>query len=227
MKFNFLLLFTCLFLGAYSAKSQSLADCDNLSLSIDTVYLFPEMDTVVTGDLYYNDTTFTVYPTLLLLIPENPYISSPDLMVLSSLDSGSVQWFELNVTFNNTDFPNNTIIPTLFHIYDSDWVGDSIVTCYLPLTLILQNEMESIGQHTNNAAINVYPNPADQFIQVTLNNASLINTPLQIINAMGQSVTNMTANSTNFSIDVSNYAEGIYFIVTKNSQYTITDFIVK
>ncbi|MBK8343669.1 MAG: hypothetical protein IPL12_10375 [Bacteroidetes bacterium] len=54
---------------------QSLADCNNLSLNIDTVLSFSGYDTIVKGDLYYNDTTFTVYPTLLVLLPENLALS--------------------------------------------------------------------------------------------------------------------------------------------------------
>lgn len=220
MKFNHLLFSFLLITTFKFSQAQSLADCNNLSLSIDTVYLFPGADSVITGDLYYNDTTFTVYPTLLVLLPENPYIQSNDLMVLSSLDSGSVQWFELDVTFINTDFPNNTIIPALFHIYDSDWVGDSIVTCYIPLTLVLQNETESIpALQLNN--IQVYPNPANNNIKIKIDAVNYQN--IQILNYSGQLIETLPAQP-ELNVNLSSYASGIYYIKFENSGI-LTSFV--
>lgn len=215
MKLNRLLLTILLISSLKFIHAQSLADCNNLSLNIDTVYLFPGMDTIVTGDLYYNDTTFTVYPTLLVLLPENPYIESNDLMVLSSLDSGSVQWFELEITFINTDFPNNTVIPALFHIYDSDWVGDSIVTCYIPLTLVLQNETEVINANLKNNVMQVYPNPATENLHICMD-PEFINQKIQIMNYSGQILTTLSGQP-DLNISLTSYPSGIYYVRLENS----------
>ena len=222
MKFNRLLLTFLLISSLKFIHAQSLADCNNLSLNIDTVYLFPGMDSIITGDLYYNDTTFTVYPTLLVLLPENPYIESNDIMVLSSLDSGSVQWFELEITFINTDFPNNTVIPALFHIYDSDWVGDSIVTCYIPLTLVLQNETESISAFQLNN-IQVYPNPASNNINIKTDIDAVNLQNIQILNYSGQLIETLPAQS-ELNLNLTSYASGIYYIKFENSSI-LTSFL--
>ncbi len=222
MKLNYFLLTILLFANTKFVNSQSLADCNNMYLDIDTVYLFPGEDTLITGNIFYNDTTITIYPFITTIIPENPYIESTDLMVLSFLDSGFVQFFDFDVDFISTDFPNNTIIQAVFHIYDADLPGDSIVTCYLPFTLILPNKSETINSSPVNNIMQVYPNPVKENLHISLKQ-EFTNQQIQILNYSGQLIETLPAQS-ELNLNLTSYASGIYYIKFENSGI-LTSFV--
>jgi len=144
-------------------KSQVLVNCANLSLSADTFYLSHVQYTTVVGDLHYLDTNWAVYPVLRLILEDTSIITSPNIMVLSMLayPIDSLEQFNFPIHFKTTNYPSNTVVNALFHVYDSDMPGDSIVTCYFPIRLILQNPLSIKESITGSSGIKVYPNPAN------------------------------------------------------------------
>src|SRR5688572_29329192 len=116
-------------------RAQVLVDCANLHLSTDTFYLSHVQYTTVVGDLHYLDTNWAVYPVLRLILEDTSIITSPNIMVLSLLayPFDSLEQFNFPIHFKTTNYPSNTVVKGLFHVYDSDTPGDSIVTCYFPI----------------------------------------------------------------------------------------------
>ncbi len=222
MKLVKLLLFVLVLSCSTKVFTQSQANCDNIYLSMDTIFLIPDFQTEVTGDLFYNDTIMTFYPTLLLQIPENPYITTTDIMVLSSLDSGFVQPYVFNMNFVNTDFPNNTVIPILLHIFDSDMPGDSIVTCYYPITLILKTDNSAIASSISDA-ISVYPNPSSGDVFVTCS-SEFIGKTLTITSILGEVIYSNTLSTEKQLINAATFPKGVY-VVSVNRQ-TINKIVI-
>jgi Secretion system C-terminal sorting domain len=194
------------------ARGQSQANCSNLYLDTTTFYISPLQDTIVSGNLLYNDTTFTVYPVLQLILSDTSIVTSPDIKVLSSLDSGAVNAFEFRIKFKTSVFPNNTTISGLFHIYDSDWPGDSIVTCYYPIKIILQNPT-GINEIGNSETLRIYPNPTDKNAILEFDNSKNENCTLTIYDTHGrlvQTITNITTGKV--EIERKQLPTGLYFL---------------
>ena len=124
MKLKLLLLSFSIITLFSNLKAQQ-ADCNNMYLDMDTFYLNYIDETVIEGNLFYNDTVWSVYPVILIILEDTTIITTDDIMVLSSLDSGYVQFFNFDVNFKTELYPNNTPVSAFFPIYDSDWPGDS------------------------------------------------------------------------------------------------------
>jgi hypothetical protein len=144
---------------AQGIQGQVVVDCSNLSLSADTFYLSHTQSTTVVGDLHYLDTTMCVYPVLRLILEDTSIITSPNFMVLSALvyPFDSLEQFTFPIHFKTTNYLSHTTIKALFHIYDSDMPGDSIVSCYFPIKLILQNPVSVIEPVSNVPDVKIYP----------------------------------------------------------------------
>lgn len=65
-------------------------------------------------------------------------------------------------------------------------------------------------------AVRVYPNPADGFVVFDLSNLPATEYYLLITNAVGQILKQMPVNSTNFKLETTGFAPGVYF-------YQVTD----
>ncbi|MBL7901769.1 MAG: T9SS type A sorting domain-containing protein [Bacteroidia bacterium] len=153
---------------AHGIQAQVLVDCSNLHLSADTFYISHTQNTTVVGDLHYLDTNMAVYPVLRLILEDTSMITSPNIMVLSFLayPIDSLEQFNFPIHFKTTNYPGNTVVSGWFHVYDSDMPGDSIVTCYFPIKLFLQNPLSVIEPLNNAPAVTIYPNP--------INNCSIV-----------------------------------------------------
>ena len=193
-------------------SGQSQADCNNLYLDTTTFYISPQQDTIVSGNLFYNDTTITVYPFLHLILSDTSIITSPDNIVLSFLDSGAVQAFEFRINFKTSTFSNNTIVNGLFHIYDSDSPGDSIVTCYFPITIILQNSTGISKSGITSDTFRIYPNPTDKTAILEFYNSKNENCTLKLYNTHGRLVQTITDITTDkVEIERKKLSNGLYF----------------
>lgn len=192
------------------AIGQTQADCNNIYLDTDTFYISYQQDTVVTGNLFYLDSTFTVYPVLHLILFDTTIITSPDIMVLSFLanPADTTEPFYFTINFKTNIFPDNTIVNGLFHIYDSDVPGDSIVTCYFPITIILQNTT-GISEAGVNEKISIYPNPTMHELNIQNNSAR----PIQFLlyNSSGTKIIDETLPESTSTINLSSYSSDIYF----------------
>jgi hypothetical protein len=72
---------------------------------------------------------------------------------------------------------------------------------------------------------NISPIPAQNFVNVTLNNSSLL--PFEIIDQMGALISRGTLNANNNSIDISALAQGVYFIKVPSENGLIVKRFIK
>jgi hypothetical protein len=206
-------------------KAQSpTADCNNLYLDTTIFYVYPQQDSVVSGNLFYNDTLITFYPLLELIIQDTTLITSPNIMVLSALDSGFVQPFSLNLKFKTNTIPNNTIVNALFHVFDSDMPGDTIVDCYFPISIIIQNP-NSLDK-INNKRFNVYPNPTSKQLNIETVNKQVIQ-EISITSMEGRRLYFRNTNSFQEIIDLSEFSNGVYVLKIKSNEKEIVKRIIK
>jgi len=90
------------------------------------------------------------------------------------------------------------------------------------------NHIGTLGiQQLNKHSINVYPNPANDIIYVTLHDASLINnTTIEIYNAIGNLVLTQKSYSENTSIIINSLTKGIYTVrVISDNKQTVNRII--
>ena len=222
MKSKSTLIIVLLFSTISNVSGQSQANCNNLYLDTVLFYITPQQDSIVSGNLYYNDTTITVYPALHLILADTSIITSPDYNVLSYLDSGNIQPFEFKINFKTTAFTNNTIVNGLFHIYDSDWPGDSIVTCYFPITIVLQNSTSIYESQVENILFKVYPNPSQKLVTIAFENLNLENCELNIYDTDGKLVRTI-ANITTSKVEIekNSLSNGLYYFQLHHEQQII------
>jgi hypothetical protein len=206
-------------------KAQSpKANCNNLYLDTTVFYLYPQQDSVVSGNLFYNDTLITFYPLLELILQDTTFITSPNIMVLSALDSGFVQPFSFNLKFKTNTIPINTLVNALFHIFDSDMPGDTIVDCYFPMSIIIQNP-NSLSK-TNEERFNIYPNPTSKQLNIEAANKQVIQ-EISIKSIEGQQLYFRNANNIQETIDLSGFSNGIYVLKIKTYNQETVRKIVK
>lgn len=80
----------------------------------------------------------------------------------------------------------------------------------------------------NNVEAKIYPNPFNNQITVALNNNfTLTNTRISIINSIGEVLIDQVANSYINTINLSNFAQGVYFVRINSPEGTSTQLIVK
>lgn len=71
-------------------------------------------------------------------------------------------------------------------------------------------------------SVSIYPNPASSIVNISTKNA----TSIKVINSIGQTIYTSNVNSSTQSIDVSNFATGIYFVEISNTTEKITKKLV-
>ena len=80
-----------------------------------------------------------------------------------------------------------------------------------------------VNQFINTKSIKVYPNPTNDILNIVLNNSTEHFT-ISVYSSLGQELYKTTSNS---SIDISNFTNGIYFLKVKQNDRTWTTKIVK
>ncbi len=85
----------------------------------------------------------------------------------------------------------------------------------IPITLIDNTGVDELLSATN---ITMYPNPASDFLTIDINRYKNELIALEMYNMMGKLVYNQDITSRNTKINVSEMAQGIYFINLKNGE---------
>jgi hypothetical protein len=84
----------------------------------------------------------------------------------------------------------------------------------------------SVAENQLNDRLSIFPNPATNEVNVVFNNITFDNVNLSIVNSLGQLLTKTDRSTTNggnaFTLDVSNYASGLYFVNIVADGLTIT-----
>lgn len=92
---------------------------------------------------------------------------------------------------------------------------------------VIVNKAVGINENSINSAFNIFPNPTDQFLQLTATNLEVGSWLMSIIDISGKEVIleelYTTSGQVNKTIDVQTLKPGIYFINLRNSeqQYTL------
>jgi len=100
---------------------------------------------------------------------------------------------------------------------------DSIITIYVSKCI-----STGVNGIDGNAILNIYPNPTNDILNIVLNDENITGTILlKVLNALGQDIYTLDKVKNNLVLDVSTYAEGIYYIVLNDeTNTTLRKFIV-
>lgn len=75
-----------------------------------------------------------------------------------------------------------------------------------------------------NTSINISPNPAIDFINININNLNMLNLQIKICDILGNEMyCQIDKNQPNYTIDLSNFAQGVYIILINNNGKTLTN----
>lgn len=101
-----------------------------------------------------------------------------------------------------------------------DWLFRQSKTTSLPLSVL---DSQKTG---SNAKLKIYPNPAQQTVNIEVENSVNADSPIIIYNSIGQKIKQYTLQNNRKSINVSNWSPGIYFVGVSGRSATET-IIVK
>lgn len=114
----------------------------------------------------------------------------------------------------NNDFVGKNLLLSAY-AKDEDGTSGNIVRKTINFSHVSIDEIESED-------ISIYPNPADNKINIELHDEQIESAQIEIIDTTGRSIyINNTSSNNEISIDVSNLSKGIYFIKlnTEDRQY--------
>ena len=114
----------------------------------------------------------------------------------------------------NNDFVGKNLLLSAY-AKDEDGTSGNIVRKTINFSHVSIDEIESED-------ISIYPNPADNKINIELHDEQIESAQIEIIDTIGRSIyINNTSSNNEISIDVSNLSKGIYFIKlnTEDRQY--------
>ncbi|HZK07776.1 MAG TPA: T9SS type A sorting domain-containing protein [Bacteroidales bacterium] len=84
-------------------------------------------------------------------------------------------------------------------------------------------DIVGINENPVRRSVSIYPNPANSVLNITAEKSM---TAVKIMNHLGQIVLNRETTGTNFSLNVADFAPGIYFVKVITGQGTLTEKIV-
>ena len=104
--------------------------------------------------------------------------------------------------------------------------------CY-QVSTICENGMESnpsecssvgINDVENNSTFEVYPNPVHETVNVS---TTMDVQKVEVLNYLGQVIFSQNITNNNFSLNVANYADGVYFIRISGNDGIATQKLIK
>ena len=92
-----------------------------------------------------------------------------------------------------------------------------------PLTTAVQNHRQSLQIPT------IYPDPADRFLNINIDNPSNSNFILLIYNTLGDLLSSNTVNGNSFKLDISSFSTSVYFyrLIESTSKQVYTGKFIK
>ena len=126
-------------------SQSNIIDCNNVTYHEDTFYVSAN-NNMISNTIFYNDSSSMIYPSHCLILDDSSLISvryfdgafntGLNCHIFTHLTQNSSRDtldFDFEVTFNTSNFPNNTIVN------GSLVLSDVNSTCINPVTIILQN----------------------------------------------------------------------------------------
>jgi hypothetical protein len=145
-------------------------------------------------------------PSATISVNGSDYTTDGDGIATAEFVSGT---YDYTVTKSNFEDASGS-----FTVSNADETVDVVMTP-LPSTL---NSLEEAG-------INIYPNPTDGRFYIENKYGEIID--LKIVNISGKTIINSKVNNNTKQINISKYADGIYFIKAKVGQDILTGKIIK
>ena len=137
--------FINLFNVNYSFSQINIIDCNNVTYLEDTFYVSIN-NNMISNTIYYDDSSSMIYPNHCLILDDSSLINVRyftglfntgfDCHIFTHLTQNSTRDtldFDFQVTFNSTNFPNNSSVSGNLVLSDIN------STCTNPITIILQN----------------------------------------------------------------------------------------
>jgi hypothetical protein len=179
---------------------------------------YPAVKTTTLKDLAAHYYRFSVDFTTLDLSFQFPQGGEWDLNLITFEDDMAKEIIPIsedNILFN---YPETYILSKLVLVVTNKEIGTATKTYTLN-----GNNMTGINEFSKENYVSVYPNPAKDFVTISLENCDFTNVNVKVFNVFGQEVQNYpaalsTIENSNFKMNTSGFAEGIYFlnIETKN-----------
>lgn len=153
--------------------------------------------------------------------------------------SGTTVWKYINPI--NSGIINQGTTPTqnlVFRcsFYSSNYIGFTGHSLVAGSTIENSNTVSAscnlvlgIEENVSTSTFQIYPNPATNHINITLNDNELINGTIEIINVFGQVVYKENTHFSNgtTSISIENYSKGLYFVkISDRSNVKTSKFII-
>ncbi len=186
-----------------SLKSQ--CDADSI-VNHYTQYVFDANYYTDTTHVTVNDTTFfTVNDTAHVIVNDTNFVTTTDTSYVTVVDTNYV---------TITDTAHVTVMDTSFvTITDTNYIS-------VEDTLIITKAVTSLKSPNNKVTIKMYPNPAKDYVVISLDDYTMINSyNLIITNASGQQVYSALVNKSEYSINVQDIGgAGLYVVTFKDTE---------
>ncbi len=119
---------------------------------------------------------------------------------------------DIEVEIDGSNVYINDAMVTVADIEADNGVVHMIDAVLLPpvATSLDQNSIENVN-------IDLYPNPANNYINVAVNDIELEGTKVRIINTSGAVFNEFNLNSTNERLDISSLSPGLYYMIISNN----------
>jgi hypothetical protein len=170
------------------------------------------------------DGNLGIYVSSAVINPLTPFAYTPQIMnAPGNVLNDSLNWTQISGTY--------TAVGGEQYITIGSFIPDAQLTIInrggtYPFTSYAIDDVwvipDSLMMGTNNAenklSINVFPDPASDFLNVTMNNSK--QSELTIYNSLGEIMVNEKIVAGKNEIDISNFAEGIYFVNVHDGEKT-------
>ncbi|MDI6832879.1 MAG: T9SS type A sorting domain-containing protein [Bacteroidales bacterium] len=224
---------------------------DSVTITVNNVYFFTETDTVCGGKLwhgnYYN--LSGIYYDSLITINNCDSVYKLNLFVypLPYINLGNDTTINISDTINinagsgfNSYLWNNGSTDSLITVYGS--IGQGIYTYYVNVTdtngcsnsdtiIITITTEDGYIELNNTIKVNIYPNPVQDKLNIEINGLIDNDLSIEFFDINGEKLLNKNFNNNSDviyeTIDLSNYANGVYFIIIKSNNLIKTEKIIK
>ncbi len=231
--------------GQYTQTLQNALGCDSVVI-LDLILLSvpTKTETVTSCDYYtwpYNNITYNVEGvsvitatvpngtncdsviTLNLTIVSSPYdeVQLNNGVLTASETNATYQWYDCETNTAIAGATERTFAPTAlnkeYKVELSNGDCSSASNCVF---------VPGVGIDENNFNVSVFPNPTQNVVQVNLQNATTIAT-ISVIDMAGKTVLIKENIASQVQIDLSNYADGVYFIKVQTKDTVNTVRVIK
>jgi len=174
----------------------------------------PSTTPLVNGSMYYATQTVAGLESIeRLAVTANMTVIDVSVNVNGSIltaenNSGTYQWVDCNNNFEPIPFATQQSHTALFSgNYAVEITQDGCMKRSECVIVII----ESINENENQTKINIFPNPANQWVNLQVEN-SLVGEPYWIQSLLGNIVLTGVINQENMKINLSTLSKGLYII---------------